>query len=752
MSSTDFARNMPKDGIAGLQQNWKTDLMAGFMVFLIALPLCLGISKASGFPTISGVFTAIIGGIVVSIIGSARLTIKGPAAGLIAIAIGSVEELTALAKQNGNFDNLAGYKLTLAVIVVASLLQVVFGLIKAGKLGDFFPSSVVHGMLAAVGIIIFSKQFPILLGVTPNVKEPLELLAQIPKFISKANPVITLIGCISLLILFTLPLFKHKIIKKIPASMLVLGIAIPLGIYFALSVKHVYYFSGTLHTIDPSRYLVSLPSNILAGITHPDFTHIFDIVSIKYIVMFALVGSIESLLTAKAMDGLDPYHRKTNMNRDLLAVGAGNVLAGFIGGLPMIAEVVRSSSNISNGAKTRWANFFHGVFLLVFVAFASNLLGYIPLTALAAMLIFTGYRLASPREFRDMYRIGKEQFFFFFTTLFVTLATDLLVGVIAGIVVKMLFEAIITRSPLHLFKASVKIKEEGDNIQLDILEPAVFTNYLSYKSHFDKLPKGKHLTINFEKAKLVDHTFRENLHTFEYDYHLAGGTVEIEGLEYHTPFSEHPLAMMRIGKHKHEKQTTLSPRQTELQHLATQNEAAFHPEQIYNRLRLKVFPYFKGAKIKKMQNRLIKKTEHATFETCDVSFLEADITQHHHEISVLLIHHSHAVIPDLLLLKEGLVSKYMKASDDIDFDSHPKFSDYYFLKGSDEETIRAFFGEELLNFFEQDTHYEVEIRQNIILIHGAKRILNIKETAHILQFGENFMQTIVAPKVTAITV
>ncbi|TAE05166.1 MAG: SulP family inorganic anion transporter, partial [Bacteroidetes bacterium] len=188
MASIDFARNMPQDGIAGLQQNWKTDLLAGFMVFLIALPLCLGISIASGFPPIAGVFTAVIGGVLVSMIGSAKLTIKGPAAGLIAIAIACVEELGTLAKQNGNFDAMAGYKMTLAVIVVASILQVLFGLIKAGKLGDLFPASVVHGMLAAIGIIIIAKQFPILLGVKATVKEPFELLAHIPVFLSRANP------------------------------------------------------------------------------------------------------------------------------------------------------------------------------------------------------------------------------------------------------------------------------------------------------------------------------------------------------------------------------------------------------------------------------------------------------------------------------------------------------------------------------------------------------------------------------------
>ncbi|TAE10211.1 MAG: SulP family inorganic anion transporter [Bacteroidetes bacterium] len=546
----------------------------------------------------------------------------------------------------------------------------------------------------------------------------------------------------SLLIMFTLPLFKHKIIKRIPASLLVLSVAIPLGIYFMLYTKHAYHLNDRIYFIDPKVYLVNLPANMLNGITFPVFTYIFHAISIKYIIMFALVGSIESMLTVKAMDGLDPYHRKSDMNRDIMAVGAGNVLAGLIGGLPMIAEVVRSSANISNGAKTRWANFFHGVFLLVFVAFAPQLLGFIPLTALAAMLIFTGYRLASPREFQGMYKIGKEQFLFFFLTMFITLATDLLIGVIAGMVIKMVFEALMHPRVADLYSSLVKVEDKGDIVYVDILKPAVFTNYLGYKKCLEALPKGKKLIINFAQAKLIDHTFRENLHNFEYDYHLSGGTVELEGLDYHAPLSEHPLAMMCVGKEKHEKQINLSIRQADLQAVAQQQKAEFHPEQMYNHLRLKIFPFFKGAKIKKMQNRIIKRTEHAVFETCDVAFIEADLTLHSYEMSILLIHHTKVQVPDIQLQKEGLVTRYMKNNKDIDFDSHPQFSRFYFLQGKDEVAVREFFTDDLLSFLEHYTEFEIEIRHNVLLVHGAKRILSAHETVQLLQFGEKLMTII----------
>lgn len=533
----------PLTGFAGFKQNWKADLTSGFLVFLIALPLCLGISMASGFPPVAGIFTAIIGGLVVSFLGGSQLTIKGPAAGLIIIALGAVSEL-------GQGDPMLGYKLTLAVVVAAGILQVILGWIKSGVLADFFPSAAVHGMLAAIGIIIIAKQLFTMIGVKPEASETLELFAELPHAFGELNPEIALIGFISLLILFLFPLFKNKYIRMVPAPLLVILVAIPIGRYFDLEHEHSYLFlDGHEYTIGP-KFLVTLPDNLLSAITFPDFSQVFSMVSIKYIIMFALVGSLESLLSSKAIDGIDPYKRKSNMNKDLMGVGIGNTLAGFIGGLPMISEIVRSSANINNGGKTAWSNFFHGMFLLIFVAFFPMLIHQIPLAALAAMLVFTGYRLASPQSFYQTYKIGKEQLVIFLITIVFTLASDLLIGIGVGILTKFILHMVNGLSIKYIFKPMFTVRENGDEFTVDVFHSAVFSNYIQLKKSLDALPRGKTIRIDFSNANLIDHTVLENLHQYQHDYEHSHGKFILSGMDHLKKNSSHELSGRKLKKEK----------------------------------------------------------------------------------------------------------------------------------------------------------------------------------------------------------
>lgn len=526
--------------IKGFREGLLPNMVSGFIVFLIALPLCLGIAMASGFPPFGGLITAIIGGLVVTFFAGSELTIKGPAAGLIAIAIACVEALG-----KGNMQQ--GYQLTLAVIVVASLIQLVFGLLKAGVLSDFFPSASVHGMMAAIGIIIISKQIHPLIGVKPSAKEPFGLLAEIPHSIAIHNPEIAIIGLSSLAILILFSFIKHPFFKKIPAQLVVLIWAIPLGHFFDLEQEHSYFFSPaqSSYSIGP-KFLVSLPDNFLKGITFPDFSQILSLTSLQFILMFALVGSLESLLTVKAIDLIDPEKRKADGNKDLLAVGIGNTICGFLGGLPMIAEVVRSSANVNNGAKNRWANWFHGLFLLIFLVFLPWLIIQIPLSALAAMLVFTGYKLASPHHFISTLKIGRDQLIIFVVTIMVTLATDLLLGIGAGILVKIFMHLASGASFKTLFKADIHI-ESYDNVHtIYIKKAAVFSNFMNFSKVLASLPPAEKVIIDFSQAHLVDHSFIAQIVNLRKDWKAQNKVMEFTAWEKLVPVSDHPMASRKL--------------------------------------------------------------------------------------------------------------------------------------------------------------------------------------------------------------
>lgn len=520
-----WARTSPKD-----------DISSGFFVFLIALPLCLGISIASGFPPVAGILTAIIGGVLSTFLGSSHLTIKGPAAGLIVIAVGAVNEL-------GGGDAMTGYKRALAVGAVAAIIQILFSFVRAATLGIAMSPSVVHGMLAAIGVIIIAKQVPVMVGVKPQGKGPLQLLAEIPHHLTHANPEIALIGLISLAILIALPLIKQPWAKKLPAPIIVLLVTVPLGIFFDLNHEHVYSWSGHTFELGPN-FLVTLPGNILKAITFPDFSVVFSATSLKYIVMFALVGSIESTLSVLAVDSMDPDKRASNLNQDLFAVGVGNLLAAMVGGLPMISEIVRSKANVDSGAKSGLSNFSHGVFLLAFVALVPGLLHRIPLAALAAMLVFTGTRLASPNEIKHANELGKDQLALFLTTLIVTLATDLLVGVSVGLLLKIAMHAFRGTGFKALFAPKISQRTVGETLHIDIHRAAVFTALLKVRKLVENRPFGtKKVVIDFDQTNLVDHTFIRNLQAMSQEW--PGVELVLKGLEEMKGTTEHPLATRR---------------------------------------------------------------------------------------------------------------------------------------------------------------------------------------------------------------
>lgn len=543
MSKHSATNPTPKEGLQGLRENYREDGLSGFLVFLLALPLSLGIAGASDFPPIMGLITAMIGGVLVSLISGSPLTIKGPAAGLIVIVAAAVADF------GGNNPDL-GWKLTLGAILVAGVLQIFFGFLRIGTIADLFPLSTIQGMLTAIGIIIFSKQIHILLGVNPTLPDgramihPPELLMAFPETLKQMDSRAAIVGCLSLLVVFLWPRMKHAWLSKIPAPIVVLAVAIPAAKRLALdSAKYIHFEHDLMETLAVNVDFGGMQTPLLFA---------------KYVLMFALVGSLESLLTVKATDMLDPFRRKSNANKDLMAVGVGNTVAATLGGLPMISEVARSSANVNNGGKTRWANGFHGLFMLVFLMLDVKFNNLIPVPALAAMLIGVGYRLASPRSFGEMARVGAEQMVVFLVTIVVTLLTDLLLGIAAGVVTKLITQLILGAPMGAVFKAHIIVEAR----EVRVAGAAVFSNWLGLKRILNVMKPSEQVVVNLENCNLVDYTVIDNLHHIKRDFQLAGGDLKVIGLE----------ELDYTGNHQH-KQATRNKPKLRRQSLAESKEA-----------------------------------------------------------------------------------------------------------------------------------------------------------------------------------
>ena len=495
-TSTVPTSPVPKPGLSGLSENFSADIKSGFLVFLIAMPLCLGIAYASGYPPIAGIFTAIIGGMIVPWISNSELTIKGPAAGLIVIVLGCVDGFG----HTGGKDLVAdaqAYHMALAVGVVAGSIQIGLALFRSGILSEFFPTAAVHGLLASIGVMIATKQFHAMIGHPTKEKEPLKVIAAIPDAIQHMKPEIATIGfiCLGIMIVWALMPKKLAWLKKLPAQLVVVAT----GIFLGYCLK-----------LEPTAF-INVPNDIRQGIAFPDFGGAFSskyyMNALQFILMFSLIGTLESLLSAKAVDLLDPHRRKTDYNRDLLGIGVANTLASCVGGLPMISEIVRSKANIDNGARSRFANLFHGFFLLVFVALLPWLIKLIPNASLAALLVFTGYRLASPYEFIHMYKVGREQLVVFVSTIVGVLATDLLIGVVIGIFVKAAFH-IWNGAPIgSLFSPNIEVIEPDANTTiLRVKNSAVFSTWIALRRKLLSIDSHRSVILDLSETRLVDHT------------------------------------------------------------------------------------------------------------------------------------------------------------------------------------------------------------------------------------------------------
>ncbi len=485
----------------------KNDLPAGLVVFLVALPLCLGIALASGAPLFSGIIAGIVGGIVVAFVSGSALSVSGPAAGLTVIVLNAITQL-------------GSYEVFLLAVVLAGLLQLVLGYLKAGIIGYYFPSSVIKGMLAAIGIILILKQLPHAVGYDKDNEGDFDFIqsdgqntfSEIFKALVYVHPGAVIIAVISLVILIMWErpfLKKYSFFKVVPGALLVVILGVVINEWFKISIP-AFYLSG--------EELVRLPvaksaTDFIGQFTLPDFSALSNYQVYVSAITIAIIASLESLLSVEAADKLDPYKRDTPTNRELKAQGIGNLISGMIGGLPLTAVIVRTSANINSGGKTKLSAIIHGFLLLLSVIALPSLLNKIPLACLAALLLVVGYKLAKISLFKSMYKLGWDQFLPFIVTVVAIQLSDLLKGIGVGMAISVFFILRNNYRRAYLFNRVKQQEQEKITVILD--EHVTFLNKGSIAAMLNDLPENTSVVIDGSKSHTIDIDVLEMLHDFK---------------------------------------------------------------------------------------------------------------------------------------------------------------------------------------------------------------------------------------------
>lgn len=500
-----------------LSKNLKKDIPASVVVFLVALPLCLGIALASGAPLFAGLITGIVGGIVTASISGSQLSVSGPAAGLTVIVLSSITAL-------------GSYELFLAAVVIAGIFQIILGFLKAGTIGNYFPSSVIDGMLAAIGVILILKQIPHAVGYDKDYvgdegfkqagdENTFTALFSAFEHINMGAVIISLVA-LSILIFWP----KIKKLAAIPAALIV----VVLGIVLAQA------FEGTAFALMADQK-VQIPvvnnfNEFLGLFTFPDFSNLANKELWRVAITIAIVASIETLLSLEAVDKIDPIKRVSPTNKELVAQGVGNTFSGLIGGLPMTAVIVRSSANVNAGGRTKMSAIFHGVWLLVALLFIPTVINLIPLSALAAILLMTGYKLANPAIIKKMFKLGWSQFIPFAVTLLAVVFTDLLIGVAIGMSVGVLY--ILRTNMRNAYFYKLEKSSDGSKVfNLTLSEEVSFLNKGAIQYALTNLPSDSKVVINAQQSKYIDHDVLEVINNFNNNAKTKNIVVELVGFK-----------------------------------------------------------------------------------------------------------------------------------------------------------------------------------------------------------------------------
>jgi MFS superfamily sulfate permease-like transporter len=667
-----------------------------------------------------------------------HISVNGPAKGVIGVILLGIALMDDGTGQAFNY--------VLAAAVVSGALQTLLGIFKLGRIADIFHGSVIQGLLAAIGIIIFAKQIHVALGTHSEGANIVDNLVDAVVMLPHANPFVVLISLAGLLMI----LFNSKITNRffhfLPVPMWVIVLSLPFVYAFNFFEAHQMSFLGNAYDVGP-ELLLDIPDTITDSIMHPNFGKINTLEFWGVVFSMLIITSIEHLAIAKAVDKIDPYKRKTDLNKDLTGIGISTMISGLIGGLPIISVIIRSTVNIQNGAKTKWSNMYQGLLLLLFIVVLSPVMRQVPLCAFAILLVHTGFKLASPAVFKQVYNQGIEQLVFFIATMVITLYSNLLIGLLGGSILVLVTHILLARIPIAQFFKLVYssrtrlIPLSERNYILKVRGIANFLGIIKVDKLVAQIPTNADVNIDLSETRLVDMSYMDYLVEFLNKQRESGGKVNISGLDAHISSStfNKALKFMVTGE-----SIKLTHREKRLRNLATEKGYNYSREVNWNTSYLKQFHFFEIRPIERKNNCLngSYKDKEASWEIADVIFNEGKAFTAETFNTTLMVLKLNRALPIFTMEREKAYEKLFDrviaftGYKDIEFKMFSKFSKKFMVMGEDEKELQSFFTKEVVQFFEDHQISHVESNGEALLIFNKLKLARTDETLEFIDYGE----------------